>query len=138
MRYLRWYLRSISANQALRLARLWRRLAEFQLAALANADSLRETLKLSAAAYPKMLPSGWRRFIRRKDLLIRAGRAAITWMNLPGIDDRNPDGFFSLPACGASKPRARPSSACPSVGAGTLITGWAAFWPRLMADYLDA
>jgi hypothetical protein len=93
----------INANQALRLARLWRRLAEIRSwQPLADAGAVKKTLQSLGAHMPEdaeiadfmaavdALPPG--------PALIRVGRVAVEWMNLAGIKERNPDGMF-LAAC---------------------------------------
>ena len=90
-------------NQALRLARLWRRLAELRTwRPLADAGTLRETLQsLGCRVTEDAEIDDWLasvRLLERGPGLIRAGRAARDWLNRPGIDPHNPAGFF-LAAC---------------------------------------
>jgi HTH DNA binding domain len=93
----------IVVNQALRLAQLWRRLAELRTwRPLADAGTLREALRSLGCRVPEDEEiADWLasvHMLERGPALLRAGRAARDWMNLPGVDDRNPDGPF-LAAC---------------------------------------
>jgi hypothetical protein len=92
----------VAVGQALRLARLWRRLAEMRTwRPLADAEAALETLQslgfrgASAAEIDE-----WMAVVRQESgpLLVRAGRAARDWANRPGVQQRNPDGIF-LAAC---------------------------------------
>jgi hypothetical protein len=103
----------IVVNQALRLARLWRRLAELRTwRPLADAGTLRETLRSLGCRVPEDPEiADWLasvRMLERGPVLIRAGRAARDWMNRPVVEPQNPAGFF-LAAClwrekGATRP----------------------------------
>lgn len=93
----------IEVNQALRLARQWRRLAELRtLRPLANVGALRETLQSLGCRMPEDAEvADWLasvHLLERGPVLIRAGRAARDWMNLPGVKERNPGALF-LAAC---------------------------------------
>jgi HTH DNA binding domain len=90
-------------NEALQLARLWRRLAELHAwRPLADSGTLRETLQSLGCRVPEDPEiADWLasvHMLERGPALIRAGRAARDWMNLPGVDPRSPDGVF-LAAC---------------------------------------
>jgi DNA binding protein with HTH domain len=93
----------LTANRALSLARLWRRLAELlSWRPLADAEALQNTLKsLGTGGVEEAIIEDWLGgvFMRERGPdLIRAGRAALDWTNQPGVRDRSPDGFF-LGAC---------------------------------------
>jgi hypothetical protein len=94
----------IAVDQALRLARLWRRLAEFRTwRPLADVGALQETLQSLGCrgALNEAETSDWLAGVHTRQhgpALIRAGRAARDWMNRPGIEPRNPDSMF-LAAC---------------------------------------
>jgi hypothetical protein len=93
----------IVVNQALRLARLWRRLAELRTwRPLADIGALRETLQSLGCGLPEDREiTDWLasvHMLERGPLLIRAGRAARDWINRPGIEQHNPAGVF-LAAC---------------------------------------
>ena len=86
-------------NRALNLARTWRRLAEFRTwRPLADAEAVQKTLiSLGFGSANHKVIEDWlvRVFGREQGPdLIRAGRAAIDWMNQPGVRDRDPDGVF--------------------------------------------
>jgi hypothetical protein len=90
---------------ALRLARLWRRLAEFRTwAPLSDAGALREALQSLGyqGAFTDADADTWLASVHARDqgpALIRAGRAARDWLNRPGVSDLlGPDGLF-LAAC---------------------------------------
>jgi hypothetical protein len=107
----------ITVNHALRLARHWRRLAETRSwRPLADADILRETIQSLGGHVPEtpeiadFLASI--RMLERGPALIRAGRAAREWMNLPGIDQRHPEGMF-IGACLWREKSAKTSIALP-------------------------
>jgi HTH DNA binding domain len=90
-------------NQALRLARLWRRLTELRSwRPLAGAETLRKALESLGFRVPDEADvADWLASVRRLErgpVLIRSGRAARDWMNLPGVGPRSPDGVF-LGAC---------------------------------------
>jgi len=96
----------VAVDLALRLARLWRRLAEFRTwAPLADATAMRETLQ--SLGYRGAFPDAeaeadeWLASVHIREqgpALIRAGRAARDWMNRPGAEPLSPDGIF-LAAC---------------------------------------
>ena len=93
----------ILVNNALRLARLWRRIAELRSwRPLANADTLRETLRsLGCGTLDKPEMADWLGSIRALDrgpVLIRAGRAARDWLDRAGVEPYNPAGYFAA-AC---------------------------------------
>ncbi|MGH7122196.1 MAG: helix-turn-helix domain-containing protein [Acetobacteraceae bacterium] len=95
----------LAVGQALRFARLWRRLAEFRSwAPLADADAMRETLRSlgSGGSVPDAEIENWLAFVHTREqgaVLIRSGRAAREWMNRPHATvPVSPDGFF-LAAC---------------------------------------
>jgi HTH DNA binding domain len=93
----------ILVNDALRLARLWRRIAELHgWRPLADAGSLRETLRsLGCGTLDKAEIADWLGSIRALDrgpVLIRAGCAARDWLNRPGVEPHNPAGYFAA-AC---------------------------------------
>jgi DNA binding protein with HTH domain len=85
----------ILVNDALRLARLWRRIA-------ADTDRLREALRaLGCRTLDDAEIADWLALIRTFDrgpALIRAGRAARDWLNRAGVEPHNPAGFF-VAAC---------------------------------------
>jgi len=90
-------------NNALQLARLWRRIAELRSwRPLADAGSLRETLRLlSCRPLDDAEIADWLGSIHaleRGPVLIRAGRAARDWLNRPGVELYNPAGYF-VAAC---------------------------------------
>jgi HTH DNA binding domain len=128
----------IYAGAALRLARLWRRLAELRTwRPLADLETLQGLGVNGTAAAAEI--ADWFAEIERFEgpLLIRAGRAARDWMNRPGIGPRNPASFF-LAACVWRGTRLRPIA----------LPFWAAPEPRhyrldlhfglaWMADFLD-
>ena len=93
----------ILVNDALRLARLWRRIAELRSwRPLADAGSLHETLRsLGCGTLDKAAISDWLGSIRALDrgpVLIRAGRAARDWLNRADVEPHNPAGYF-MAAC---------------------------------------
>jgi hypothetical protein len=92
----------IMVNQALRLARLWRRLAELRTwRPLADTEAVREALQsLGSHVLPDAEISEWMALIdgAPEPLLIRAGRAARDWMNRPGADSHDVGAVF-LAAC---------------------------------------
>ena len=93
----------ILVNDALRLARLWRRLAELRTwQPLDDAAALREALKsLGCRTLDDAEIADWLGFIQaleRGPVLIRAGRAARDWINRAGVEPHNPAGFF-VAAC---------------------------------------
>jgi HTH DNA binding domain len=93
-----------AVDQALRLARLWRRLAEFRSwRPLADGAAVREALAALGCrgAYADTDIEDWRGLAHRRDgvpALIGAARAARDWMNRPWADPRSLDGVF-LAAC---------------------------------------
>jgi len=108
----------ILVNDALRLARLWRRIAELRSwRPLADAGSLRETLRsLGCGTLAKAEISDWLGSIRvldRGPVLIRAGCAARDWLNRAGVEPHNPAGFLRRRTCGGKRPRTG-RSPCPS------------------------
>jgi HTH DNA binding domain len=91
----------IVVNQALQLARLWRRLAELRSwRPLADAEALCKVLKSLGFKVPEMdeIADWLGTILERGPVLIRAGQAARDWMNLPDVDPRTPVGAF-LGAC---------------------------------------
>jgi HTH DNA binding domain len=94
----------LAVDQALRLARLWRRLAELRTwAPLTDAAAMREMLQ--SLGYRDAGDAGiedWLAWVHMHDqgpALIRAGRAARDWMNRPHITEPlNSDDIF-LAAC---------------------------------------
>jgi HTH DNA binding domain len=93
----------ILVNEALQLARLWRRITELRSwRPLANAGALREALRaLGCGALDAAEIADWFVIIRSLDrgpALIRAGRAARDWLNRPGVEPHNPAAFF-VAAC---------------------------------------
>jgi HTH DNA binding domain len=93
----------IVVNEALRLARLWRRIAELRTwRPLADTATLRETLRsLGCRTLEDADIGDWLASIRMLDrgpVLIRAGRAARDWTSYARIEPHNPAGFF-LAAC---------------------------------------
>jgi hypothetical protein len=94
----------VAVDQALRLARLWRRLAESRTwAPLADATAMRETLQSLGYrdAFTGAKTDEWLASIHIQEqgpVLIQAGRAARDWMNRPGTEPLSPDGIF-LAAC---------------------------------------
>jgi HTH DNA binding domain len=92
----------IVADQALRFARHWWRLAELRTwRPLADAAALRETLQKLGGRMPDVaLIDEWLDTVHALPgpPLIRAGRAARDWMNLPGSKENGTDGLF-LAAC---------------------------------------
>lgn len=91
-----------AANQALALARLWRRLAEMRTwRPLADAASVRNTLQsLGCRLLPDAEIADWMALVAEEQgpPLIRAGRAARDWQNRPGIERHDTGGIF-LAAC---------------------------------------
>jgi hypothetical protein len=89
---------------ALRLARLWRRLAEFRTwVPLADAAAMRETLQSLGYhdGFADAEAEDWlalRHNRQQWPALIWAGRAAREWMNRPGTEPLSPNGIF-LAAC---------------------------------------
>jgi hypothetical protein len=103
-------------NQALRLARLWRRLAELRTwRPLSDAAMLCEALRSLGCRMPEEAEiTDWLasvHLLERGPVLIRAAR---DWMNRPGVEPQNPDGVFPA-ACLWRETGACPHrSACPS------------------------
>jgi hypothetical protein len=91
-----------AANQALGLARLWRRLAEMGTwRPLSDAESVRKTLQsLGCRVLPDAEISDWMALVAEEQgpSLIRVGRAARDWQNRPGIERHDTGGIF-LAAC---------------------------------------
>lgn len=89
----------IMVDQALRLARLWRRLAELRTwRPVADAETVQETLQ-SLGCRGSTATTEIADWVALLDSiegppLIRAGRAARDWMNRPGVEQRNPDSIF--------------------------------------------
>src|SRR3954453_10916744 len=106
----------ILVNQALQLARLWRRLAEMRTwRPLADTQTVRETLQsLGCHMLPDAEIEDWMAFVDAEQgpMLIRAGRAARDWMNRPGVTDRDLGGIF-LAACLLSGGKSRRPVALP-------------------------
>ena len=133
----------VVVNQALRLARLWRRLAELRTwRPLADAAILREALRSLGCRVPDEAEiADWLasvRMLERGPVLIRAGRAARDWMNRSGVEERNPDGLF-LAACLWREKAARPPISLPFWSAPEqrhhrLALHFGLEW---MADFLD-
>lgn len=93
----------ILVNEALRLARLWRRIAELSSwRPLADTGRLREVLRaLGCRTLEDAEIADWLASIRtfeRGPVLIRTGRAARDWLNRAGVEPHNPAGFF-VAAC---------------------------------------
>lgn len=94
----------IAVDLALRMARLWRRLAEFRTwAPLADAAAMRETLQSLGCrgAFTKAEAAEWLASVHIREqgpVLIRAGRAARDWMNRAASEPLSPDGIF-MAAC---------------------------------------
>ena len=92
----------ITVNQALSLARLWRRLGEMGTwRPLADTQAVRETLQaLGARVLPDSEIEDWRAIVdgEQAPALMKAGRAARDWLNRPGIGRHTPAGIF-LGAC---------------------------------------
>jgi HTH DNA binding domain len=93
----------VVVNNALQLARLWRRIAELRSwRPLADTASLREALQsLGCAPLEKAEISDWFGVIGALDrgpTLIRAGRAARDWLNRPGVGPYHPAGYL-VAAC---------------------------------------
>ena len=106
----------IMVNQALQLARLWRRLAEMRTwRPLADIETVRETLQsLGCRVLPDAEIEDWMALVDAEQgpMLIRAGRAARDWMNRPGVTDRDLGGIF-LAACILSGGKSRRPLALP-------------------------
>jgi HTH DNA binding domain len=93
----------IAANQALKLAGSWRRLAELRTwRPVSNAEMVRKTLQsLGRGKVEEGVIEDWLAGVYGREKgpdLIRAGRAAADWRCQPGVKDRDPDGVF-LAAC---------------------------------------
>jgi HTH DNA binding domain len=93
----------VVVNNALQLARLWRRIAELRSwRPLADAGSLREALRsLGCRTLDDAEIADWLGSIRNLEhgpVLIRAGRAARDWLNRPGVEPYDPAGYF-VAAC---------------------------------------
>ena len=90
----------IAVDQALRLSRLWRRLAEMRSwKPLADADAMRAMLEALGArgARADTEIADWLAMGHLREdgpALIRAGRLARDWMNRPCAEPRGPDGVF--------------------------------------------
>ena len=133
----------INANQALRLARLWRELAEIRSwRPVAGLETVRKTLQSLGCRMPEDAEiSDWLAFVdalKEKTALIRAGRAARNWMNLAGVEPTDPAGFF-LATClwrekSARRPIPLPFWSAPEMHHLRLTRHFGLQW---MADYLD-
>lgn len=94
----------IAVDLALRMARLWRRLAEFRTwVPLADAAAMHETLQSLGCrgAFTRTEAEEWLAAIHIREqgpVLIRAGRGARDWMNRAASEPLSPDGLF-LAAC---------------------------------------
>jgi hypothetical protein len=93
----------IEVNHALGLARQWRRLAEIRSwRPLADVAAVRKTLESVGSRIPEDAEiADWlisAQTLHEGPTLIRAGRAAVEWMNLTGVKEQSPDGVF-LAAC---------------------------------------
>lgn len=93
----------ILVNNALRLAGLWRRIADLRTwRPLADAEAVRETLQsLGCRVSDETVIADWLAGVHMRErgpILIRAGRAVLAWMCQPGVKERDPDGVF-LAAC---------------------------------------
>jgi HTH DNA binding domain len=93
----------VAANRALDLARLWRRLAELRtwrpLASVAEVINTLTSLKYMIREQDVL--EDWLGGVDARQqgpVLIRVGRAAMDWLGLPGVGDRDPRGYF-LAAC---------------------------------------
>lgn len=89
----------IVVGQALRMAQLWRRLAELRTwRPISDADAVQESLQsLGCRRAPAAAEiEDWLATVDREagPLLIRAGAAARDWMNRPGVDPHGNDGIF--------------------------------------------
>jgi HTH DNA binding domain len=105
----------IEVNQALGLARLWRRLGELRSwRPLADPATLREALKSLGSVPEDAEIADWLASVRmaeRGPELIRAGRAALDWTLYPGME-QSPASFF-LAACLWREKGVRPPIALP-------------------------
>jgi hypothetical protein len=106
----------IIVNQAIQLARLWRRLAEIRTwNPLADTQTVRETLQsLGSRVLSVAEIDDWMAFVdvQQGPMLIRAGRAARDWMNRADVPARDPAGIF-LAACILSGGKSRRPLALP-------------------------
>lgn len=106
----------LMANQALGLARLWRRLAEMGTwRPLADADAVRKTLQsLGCRVLSDAEIADWMALVAEEQgpPLIRVGRAARDWQNRPGIQRHDTGGIF-LAACLWCDKKPRPPLALP-------------------------
>ena len=133
----------IVAGQALRMAQLWRRLAELRTwRPVADADAVHETLQ-SLGCRPARAAAeieDWLVTVDRAPgpLLIRAGCAARDWMNRPGVDPRGNDGLFLAASLwcrqGAGRPIALPFWSAPEPRHDRLALRVGLPW---MAGFLD-
>ena len=127
----------ILVNNALRLARLWRRIAELRSwRPLANADTLRETLRsLGCGTLDKPEMADWLGSIRALDrgpVLIRAGRAARDWLLRSGVEPYSPAGYFVAACLWREETRTEADPPALLVGAGGLSSSArSAHRPRL-------
>jgi HTH DNA binding domain len=133
----------IVVDQALRLARLWRRLAELSTwRPLADTAAVQQTLEFlgSRGALADAEIDNWMATLSQEGgpLLIRAGRAARDWMNRPGVRSRGPEGVF-FAAClwrgkSPSQPIALPFWSAPALRHDRRELHIGLEW---MADFLD-
>ncbi len=132
----------IMVDQALRLARLWRRLAELRTwRPLANAETVQEALQsLGAGLLSEADIEEWFAAVDGSPapLLVRAGHAARDWMNRPGVEPRSPVGMFLAAAFWREKGSQRPVP-LPFWSAPELRHHWLGLHVGLgwMADFLD-
>jgi hypothetical protein len=133
----------INANQALRLARLWRQLAEFRswrpVADLACVCKTLQSLGCRTPKDPEITDwLGSVDALKEKPALICAGRAARNWMNLAGVEPADPAGFF-LASCLWREKNARRLIALPFWSAPEMhhLRLTRHFGLQWMADYLD-
>jgi hypothetical protein len=131
----------IEVNQALRLARLWRQLGERRTwRPLADTDAVRKTLQsLGCGVFEEGVVEDWLAGVQmteRGPLLIRAGHAALDWMDQPGVKERGPDALF-LVAClwrDKGRPIALPFWSAPEQHHHRLSLQFGLAW---MAEFLE-
>jgi hypothetical protein len=134
----------IEVNHALRLGQQWRRLSEIRSwRPLADVVAIRKTLESVGSRIPENAEiSDWLESVhtlQEEPALIRAGRAAVEWMNLPGVKEQGPDGVF-LAACLWREKAARPPIiplpfwSAPELGHQRLGLHFGVEW---MADFLE-
>jgi HTH DNA binding domain len=131
----------INANQALRLARLWRRLGEIRSwRPVADLENVHKTLRSLGCRMPEDAEIidwlGLVEVLKEQPALIRAGRAARDWMNLAGVEPADPAGFFFAACLWREKtgPIALPFWSAPERHHHRLTLRFGVQW---MADYLD-